>query len=71
MFNLQLSLHGEFKSFLNNGLISDIGRTYNLCQRVGALDPLKKDLEAHIVREGRAAIQRIAHSALSVSVKKG
>ena len=41
---------------------------YELCARVPtALDKLKSVLEQYIAREGRAAIQQIAQSAMNVS----
>ena len=53
---------------MSQRLIEHLGRMYELCARVPtALDKLKSVLEQYIAREGRAAIQQIAQSAMNVS----
>ena len=60
-------LHGEFETLLHSQLNDDLGRMFSLCQRVpAALDQLKIILENYAEREGRAAIQQIAETAINV-----
>lgn len=58
--------HSEFETLLGQKQIEHLGRMYDLCSRVaGALDNLKQILQSHILREGKAAIQQIAKTALN------
>ena len=60
--------HNEFEALLNNRQAEHLGRMYDLCLRVpNALDKLKQVMEAHIVREGRTAVEKIAVAAMNDS----
>lgn len=63
-------LHNEFEPLLRQQSNDDLGRMFSLCLRVdGALDDLRKILESFCEREGRAAIQEVSDTAITVSLR--
>ncbi|KAI1718755.1 cullin family domain-containing protein [Ditylenchus destructor] len=57
-------LQSEFEALLLNKQDEDLGRLFNLCERVaGALDQLKVIFEEHIKKDGKLAIEKIATTA--------
>lgn len=57
-------LQSEFEALLLNKQDEDLGRMFNLCERVaGALDLLKVIFEEHIKKDGKLAIEKIATTA--------
>jgi cullin 1 len=58
----------EFEQLLLKERDDDLGRMYTLCEHVeGAFDKLHEILEKHIENKGRAAIERVANTAITVS----
>lgn len=57
----------EFEQLLINERDDDLGRMYNLCERVeGAFDKLREILQKHIENKGRAAIDSVSSTAMQV-----
>jgi cullin 1 len=62
----QETIRGEFQNLLSNDKIEDLGRMFNLLNRIPrGLEPLRNDLEKHVQVVGLTAVQEVAVAAIN------
>ncbi|KAJ3242564.1 hypothetical protein HDU81_000009 [Chytriomyces hyalinus] len=67
-----IAIQDEFQQLLNQDQVEDLKRMYGLLSRVpGGLDKLRVIFEAHVRRQGDAAVEKVAEAAANAASTEG